>query len=353
MPKLSELINIGATNKPADIEMLMELERQRLNISIDEESVHGKNESDINYKRLKTDFLNYTGRELDREGLFTLKLLSMEHDQILPTMGGLLLAGTDADLFEFAKIKCARFKGNDMVEFIDQKEFTGPLYSQIENVINFAKIYIPKAGKIVGIQRVDRFAIPLEAVREAIVNAVVHRDYSISGSDIKFAVFDNRIEITSPGTLPRSLEIDDIIAGRSEIRNRVIARFFREINFIEQWGTGIQKILSLCRENGQKKPEFKESGLFFKVVLFMAKKRDKLTETSQKTSQKTSQETSQKTSQKIFSLLHQNNRLTIKELADSLSISDRAVKNNLKILKESEKLIRVGPDKGGFWQVKE
>jgi ATP-dependent DNA helicase RecG len=60
-------------------------------------------------------------------------------------------------------------------------------------------------------------------IREALVNAVVHRDYSISGSDIKFAIFDDRIEITSPGALPRSLEIEDIIAGRSEIRNKIIA----------------------------------------------------------------------------------------------------------------------------------
>ncbi len=155
---------------------------------------------------------------------------------------------------EYARIKCARFKGEDLGEFIDQKEFNGPLYSQVENTIAFAQIYIPKAGKVKGVQRVDTYAVPLEAVREAVINAIVHRDYSISGSDIKFAVFDNRIEITSPGNLPKSLELDDIISGRSEIRNRVIARFFREINFIEQWCPGIQKIITLCENNNFKKP---------------------------------------------------------------------------------------------------
>jgi len=108
----------------------------------------------------------------------------------------------------------------------------------------------------------------------------------MSFSDIKFAVFDNRIEITSPGILPKSLELDDIISGWSEIRNRVIARFFREINFIEQWGTGIKKILASCKDNSLKNPEFIESGLFFKVILFAGRIR---TIADGKTSQKTSQ----------------------------------------------------------------
>ncbi|MCU0285472.1 MAG: putative DNA binding domain-containing protein [Acidobacteria bacterium] len=258
-------IRVGATNKQADIEMIMELERQKRNISYDEELNYELNEESLDMERLKTDFAEYTGKEISFNDLLNLKILKKEHDKIHPTIGGLLLAGKTGYL-EYARIKCARFKGNNMDEFIDQKEFTGPLYRQVEEAMKFAHVYIAKSGKVVGLRRIDRYEVPLEVLREALVNAVVHRDYSITGSDIKFAIFDNRIEITSPGALPRSLEIEDIIAGRSEIRNKVIARFFKEIEFIEQWGNGIIKIFRLLKDNGLKEPEFRESGLFFKIA---------------------------------------------------------------------------------------
>jgi ATP-dependent DNA helicase RecG len=169
---------------------------------------------------------------------------------------------------EYARVKCARFKGSDTDEFIDQKVFDGPLYLQVEKTINFAKTYIAKAGKVKnGLQRRDHYEMPLLAICEAIVNAVVHRDYSLSGSDIKFAIFDDQIEITYPGVLPKTLDIHDITIGRSEIRNRVIARFFNEIGFIEQRGTGIQKIITSCLDSGLEQPKFIESGYFFKVII--------------------------------------------------------------------------------------
>jgi ATP-dependent DNA helicase RecG len=84
------------------------------------------------------------------------------------------------------------------------------------------------------ITRIDEYEIPPEALREAIVNAIIHRDYSMTGSDIKVAVFDSRIEITSPGGLPKGITIDDILGGRSEIRNKIIVRIFREAKIVEQ-----------------------------------------------------------------------------------------------------------------------
>jgi ATP-dependent DNA helicase RecG len=245
----------------------MELERQKLNISFDEEINHELDENSLDLKRLEADFREYTGKKLTSNDFFNLKILKNEHNKTHPTIGGLLLAGASGYL-EYARIKCARFKGDNMDEMIDQKEFSGPLYRQVEEAMKFAHVYIAKSGKVVGLRRIDRCEVPLEVIREALVNAIVHRDYSISGSDIKFAIFDDRIEITSPGTLPMSLEIDDIVAGRSEIRNKVIARFFKEIEFIEQWGNGIGKMIRLLVEHGLKEPEFRESGRFFKVTIY-------------------------------------------------------------------------------------
>lgn len=290
-------IRVGATNKKADMEMIMELERQKRNISFDEELDYELDEKSLDLEQLKTDFHRYTGRSLDYNRLLNLKILVEEHGKIYPTVGGLLLAGK-TDYMEYARIKCARFKGTNMDIFIDQKEFTGPLYRQVEEAMKFAHTYIALSGKVEGLRRIDRYEVPLEVIREAVVNAVVHRDYSISGSDIKFAIFDNRIEITSPGSLPRSLEIEDIIAGRSEIRNKVIARFFKEIEFIEQWGNGIKKMFRLLKLDGLPGPQFRESGLFFKIIFYKKKKQETTIETVE-TSGETTAKDSGNTTTKI------------------------------------------------------
>ena len=98
------------------------------------------------------------------------------------------------------------------------------------------------------------------------VNAIIHRDYAMTGSDIKVAVFDLKIEITSPGGFPKGITIEEVLGGRSEIRNRVIVRIFKEAKKIEQWGRGVQRIIELCQAKGLKKPEVIESGLFVKYI---------------------------------------------------------------------------------------
>ena len=289
-----------------------------------------------------------------------------------------MLAGRE-NLFEYARVKCARFKGTEMVEFIDQKEFAGLLYEQAEEAMKFAMTYIAKSGKIEGLQRIDRYEVPLEAIRKAIVNAIVHRDYSISGADIKFAVFDDRIEITSPGCLPRSLEIEDIMAGRSEIRNKVIARFFKEIGFIEQWGTGMRKMVNLCALANLPKPEFKESGLFFKIIFF---KKGPAPNDKARWSEKNDSEDTGYTTYKynmlqeatggqegwsdkwsvrwsdipprhreILELLRANRGISRQGLASALAINPSAVQKHLAKLKDAGFIQRIGPDKGGYWQI--
>jgi predicted HTH transcriptional regulator len=105
----------------------------------------------------------------------------------------------------------------------------------------------------------------LEAIREAVTNAIIHRDYSLIGKDIKIAIFDDMLEITSPGPLPDTMSLEDLGTGRSDIRNRVLAPIFKDMGLIEAWGTGMQKI----RQANSKYPEietvFQEVGLAFQV----------------------------------------------------------------------------------------
>jgi len=115
------------------------------------------------------------------------------------------------------------------------------------------------------VRRVDRWTVPPVAVREAIINAIVHADYAERGSPIRVAVFDDRIEVENPGLLPLGLTIDDIRKGVSKLRNRVIGRVFHELGLIEQWGSGIQRMTAACQETGLPVPVLEEVGAQFRV----------------------------------------------------------------------------------------
>jgi predicted HTH transcriptional regulator len=141
-----------------------------------------------------------------------------------------------------AKIECARFKGTDKRVFLDQSTIEVPVHAAVESCITFIKKNIALGSTIGEIYRKDRWEYPLEAIREALVNAIIHRDYAILGSDIKVAIYDDMLEITSPGPLPDALPVEELGTGRSEIRNRVLAPIFKDLKLIEAWGNGIEKM---------------------------------------------------------------------------------------------------------------
>ncbi|MDX9801780.1 MAG: ATP-binding protein [Spirochaetia bacterium] len=168
-------------------------------------------------------------------------------------------------LFPYAKIECARFKGTETKIFLDQITVDGPVHAGIETCMAFIKRNIALGSKIGEVYREDRWEYPLEAVREALINAVIHRDYSILGSDIKIAIFDDMLEITSPGPLPNNLPLSALGTGRSEIRNRTLAPVFKDLKLIEAWGTGIQKMQAETAKYPEINLVMKETGNAFQV----------------------------------------------------------------------------------------
>jgi len=117
------------------------------------------------------------------------------------------------------------------------------------------------------VKRIDHWTFPVVAVRETIMNAIVHADYAQRGAPIRVALFDNRLEIENPGLLPFGLTIEDIQKGISKLRNRVLGRVFQELGLIEHWGSGIQRMTAACLENGLDAPQFEEIGTHFRVTL--------------------------------------------------------------------------------------
>ena len=237
-------VRIGSSNRLASQEMLESLERKRRKISFDAVAVYDLSLADINIKGFKADFKKATGRNLTEQHLKNMGLLVSERDRTHPTHAALLLSDSPArkHLFPYAKVECARFKGTDTKVFLDQATIEGPIYAAVEPSLAFIKKNIALGSRIGEVYREDRWEYPLGAIREAITNAIIHRDYAILGSDIKVAIFDDMLEITSPGPLPDTLPIEELGTGRSEIRNRVLAPIFKDLKLIEAWGTGIRKM---------------------------------------------------------------------------------------------------------------
>ncbi len=256
-------LRIGASNRKADFEHILELERQKRNQSYDEELCREQALALLDLSPLNARF-SAMGKPLTEEKLKNLRLIQEEQGTLYPTQGLMILLGRHPHIVT----KCARFKGTDMSLFLDRKEYSGELFTQLEQAEAFIKNHINLRGEIKGLQRTDTFEIPEAALREALVNAVIHRDYTNQGRDIKVGVYDDIVNIVSPGGFPSTLTAESLTEGRSEIRNRVVARVFKELGFIEQWGSGIQRIKNSCTAHGLSEPRVREKGDFVDVEFF-------------------------------------------------------------------------------------
>ena len=139
--------------------------------------------------------------------------------------------------------------------FVDRREYTGPVWEQIEEAFQFVLRNIHLCAAIVGIYRQDIYEIPPDAIRELIINAMVHRSYLDHGT-IQVAVYDDRLEITSPGKLPMGQTLERMKEGYSKIRNEALAYAFSYMNLIEHWGSGIPRIIDKVKAAGLRESEF-------------------------------------------------------------------------------------------------
>lgn len=263
-------VRIGSTNRHADAALIAELSRTSRGESFDEMPVREATLDDLDLPRIRELFRGI--RAIDEKGLAALRLVTRERGSQMPTAGGLLLFGTDRDRhFPGAALRAARFKGTDRRTFIDTQDFSGCLPDQVDMAMGFVQRHIARRLAIGATKHEVYWEYPLEAVREALFNAVVHADYSQADSGIRLYIYDDRIEIDNPGALLPGLTIAEVLDGVSKLRNRVIARTFRELGLSEQWGTGVRRMISACREAGLPDPLLEELGSTFRVTLFASR----------------------------------------------------------------------------------
>ncbi|GHU49834.1 hypothetical protein FACS1894127_4000 [Clostridia bacterium] len=180
-----------------------------------------------------------------------------------------------------------------------------------------------------------------------------HRNYS-DNSAVQVAVYEDRVEVTSPGMLSGGLKIEDIINGTSNIRNKVIAEVFSHMHIIEDWGTGIRRMIGGCREYGISDPEFIELGSKLRVNIYRERKykgpAEKLIGTSNVPISDPDVPINS-TEALVLAIVREKPYITAANLADLISRSEKTAKRNLSSLKKKGLIIRIGANKDGYWQL--
>ena len=289
-------------------------------------------------------------RDVTKNILITWGILKEDNGKIIPTNAYALLTGK---MQIQPTIQCAVFKGKTRAYFVDRREFSGSIQDQVQLAFQYVLEKINMGMQIKGIYRQDVYELPINSVRELIANAVAHRNYLEPGN-IQVAIFDDRLEVTSPGMLLNTVSIKKMIEGYSRLRNPAIANAFAYMKIIEKWGTGIPRILRECKEYGLKKPELIDFDGDFRVNMYRREEKSKTTQTTtQTTTQITTQTTIKltKNDHEILQVIQNNPALSQKEIAMELGWTVDRVKYYLNKMKKQEAIRRIGSSHKGYWEL--
>ena len=314
-------LRIGSAAEPMTISMIEDMFSKRTRNSI------GKivsNRQDLTFEQLKI-YYNTQGFELNDEFLKSLDFYTPEGKY---NYAAYLLADNNS-----VSIKLAKYEGIDKDELIENVEFgycsiikaTNSILDKLE-VENRTFVRITGAA-----ERLQRQMINKTALREALINAMVHNDYTSEVPPV-VEIYSDRLTITSYGGLVQGLSVEEFFAGRSMPRNRELMRVYKDLKFVEQLGSGIRRILKVYDESIFKMSDnFLEISFPFKSDYY--------------------NESSQKSSQKIIELINENKSITTEDMANHIGISRRAIAKQITKLKKEGIIERIGPDKGGYWNL--
>ena len=341
-------IRVGSTNRLADENTIFELTRQRHNKTFDEEENFEFELEHLNLAVIYDEFKKI-GKSCNYEKLKNLKLIKTQGNKDLPTNALCIVLGK----FDNTPIKCARFKGVTKEIFIDKKEFNSDLFSNLENSIKFLQNHLNLNAQVEGLQLKEELEIPLLAIREAMLNAIVHRDYT-RNSDIKVAIYDDIVEIVSPGTYPNGLSIEDVMSGRSELRNRVVANLFRELKYIESWGSGIEKITKLCKEKNVKF-EIREEPSFVSIIFYrksgelVVDSAEKMPNSAEKMPNSAELDEYE---DKVVEFLKINTKIFSQDVQKLFNVKERRARKILSNMVKKGILKKIGKTKGSYYILK-
>lgn len=398
-------VRVAGTTRPADESMVKELLFEGNNRFFDKTVCLGLRVSEADIEKLCFDMKQVALRncrsdeeralvkDVTPKQLLSWGILTEYEGKLVPTNAYAILTGADILHCTF---QCAVFKDNERVIFVDRREFIGAVQDIIEDAYQFVLRNIHLGAVIEGLYRQDVYEIPPAAIRELIINAAVHRSYLDNGN-IQVAIFDNRLEITSPGKLPLGQTIEKMREGYSKVRNEALAMAFSYMHLIERWGTGMLRIAKMIRKASLGELEILggETELRFNIYRKQATEQASEEKAGQtagqipKTEEKAGQTAGQtpkaeekagqtvgqipKAEEKAGQTCKDGSRLTdrkisleentllvylknkpqsnVRDVAQQLSLSKSSVSRLIQKLKEKNLIERVGSTRKGYWKV--
>lgn len=272
--------------------------------------------------------------------------------EYVPTHAGLLLFGKETErLFPHCEITLVRYRGTEMSDEFLREDVRDTLVEAIRRAELWLSEHIRRGSRMIGLEREDWVQFPQGAMREALVNAVAHRDYTIRGESIRIALFSDRLECYSPGRLPGHITLQNLIEERFS-RNETLVQILADHGLIERLGYGIDRMLRQMAEAGLPPPEFRETAAGFLVTLRGRVGDDRHDDTRIDTSEWRRMGLNER---QISALLHltEQRRITNRDLQElAPDVSPETIRRDLADLVERGLLLRVGEKRGAYYILK-
>ncbi|MDE3056178.1 MAG: winged helix-turn-helix transcriptional regulator [Verrucomicrobiota bacterium] len=263
-------------------------------------------------------------------------MLVLEHGITYPTTAAMLLFGKKPQMhFTEATLAVCHFSGTSGREALAHINCEGTLLQQFRDAFHFITTRIPRAFTIKGAIRQETLEVPPEAIREALLNMLVHRNYHIQAQG-KIFIYDDRIEFFSPGDIPGPFNVHKLRSGLTYIRNPTICNFFRRAGLIEKLGTGLITMLDTMEKQGLEPPKLIEGENFVKCIL-----------------PRIPQKLQASREDKIITYLRQVQRASISDIMRALSLSRTTCYRRLEKLVQEGTLERIGTRKDVTYILKE
>ncbi|WP_197035210.1 ATP-binding protein [Oceanivirga salmonicida] len=329
---------------------LLNLNLRGAKVNYDELS-SGISKDKASFTRLKSMYYYRAKKEFQENDLESFNLINKEG--VLTNAGALF---ADEKLVYHSRIFCTRWdgliKGSKRLDAIDDIEIEGSILIQFDEAMRFIRGNSKKKWKKLPTHRLEMPDYPERAYQEALVNAIVHRDYTQTGSEIHIDMYDDRLEIYSPGGMADRTKIQekDIYNMSSIRRNPIIADVFSRMDLMERRGSGLKQIIETYKQqemyNEELEPIFETRGEEFHVIL-----KNLNYDTKDDTRDGTKDGT--KRIEKILQLIKEDNKISIDKMAEEIEAGRRTIVRDIKYLQDNNILERIGGRKEGYWKVKD
>lgn len=259
------------------------------------------------------------------------------------TNAAVMLFGKNTDDYPQLLMRMACFKGNDKNEFLDNKRQYGHFFDLLDAGTAFCFRNLRLSGKIVGMRREEQLEIPAEALREALINALCHRDYSNPRASVSLAIYSDRVEIVNPGRFPTQLTPENIKRQHDSYPYNIkIAQVLYQTTYLENWGSGVMRMMDLCKAQHIANPDYQ---LGDNTVTIIFRRRND----SQSDSQNDSQKSLNERQKKIVMLMRNDQHISVGSIAVKLSLSAPTIYREIKKINTVSELYWDGSSKTGHW----